>query len=64
MPNGYWIVHVDVTDIEQFNAYVAANVAPLKRYGAKFPMRGGRFEPVEGKSRSRNTVNVHKYTNR
>ena len=56
MPKGYWIVHVDVTDIEQFKIYMAANAAPLKKYGAQFLVRGGKFEPVEGNSRSRNTV--------
>jgi uncharacterized protein (DUF1330 family) len=56
MPKGYWIVHVDVVDQEQFKAYMAANVEPLKKYGARFLVRAGRFETPEGKSRSRNTV--------
>ncbi len=56
MLKGYWIVHVDVTDLEQYKAYMAANAAPLKKYGAQFLVRGGKYETVEGKSRSRNTV--------
>ena len=56
MPKGYWIVHVDVTDMEQFKAYMAANAGALKKYGARFLARAGRFENPEGNSRSRNTV--------
>jgi uncharacterized protein (DUF1330 family) len=56
MPKGYWIVHVDVTDLETYKTYVAANAAPLKQYGARFLVRGGKFETMEGNSRSRNTV--------
>jgi len=56
MPKGYWIVRVDITDPEQYKAYVAANAAPLKKYGARFLVRAGRFENPEGTSRSRNAV--------
>jgi uncharacterized protein (DUF1330 family) len=56
MPKGYWIVRVDVADQEKYKAYVAANAAPLKQYGARFLVRGGRFEAVEGSSRTRNAV--------
>ena len=56
MAKGYWIAHVDVTDDEQYKAYVAANAAPLAKYGARFLVRGGRFERVEGAGRARNVV--------
>ncbi len=56
MPKGYWIVRVDVSDAEQYKAYVAANAEPLKKYGARFVVRGGRFESVEGTTRTRNAV--------
>ena len=56
MPKGYWIGRVDVADQEKFKAYIAANAAPLKQYGARFLVRGGRFEAVEGGSRTRNAV--------
>lgn len=56
MPKGYWIVHVDVNDAEQFKEYAAANVAPLKKYGARFIVRAGRFENPEGTARARNTI--------
>lgn len=56
MPKGYWIIRVDVTDFEQYKAYMAANVEPFKKYGARFLARGGRQEVTEGTGRSRNTV--------
>lgn len=56
MPKGYWIVRVDISDQEKYKAYIAANAEPLKQYGAKFLVRAGRFQSVEGTSRSRNAV--------
>lgn len=56
MPKGYWIVRVDITDQEQYKAYVAANAKPLAKYGARFLVRAGRFENAEGASRTRNAV--------
>ncbi|WP_341887255.1 DUF1330 domain-containing protein [Variovorax sp. YR752] len=56
MPKGYWIARVDVSDPEQYKAYVAANAKPLAMYGAKFLVRGGPFENPEGGARSRNVV--------
>ncbi|WP_280151031.1 DUF1330 domain-containing protein [Piscinibacter sp. XHJ-5] len=56
MTKGYWIVRVDVADPERYKAYIAANAAPLKEYGARFLVRAGRFENPEGSSRPRNAV--------
>lgn len=56
MPKGYWIVRVDIADLEKYKAYIAANGAPLKKYGARFLVRAGRFENPEGTSRTRNAV--------
>ena len=56
MAKGYWVGHVDVTDPEAYKAYVAANAEAFRKYGAKFLVRGGTFEAVAGKSRSRNVV--------
>jgi uncharacterized protein (DUF1330 family) len=56
MAKGYWIVRVDVADQERYKAYVAANAAPLSKYGARFLVRAGRFENPEGTSRARNAV--------
>ena len=56
MAKGYWISRVDVTDPEQYKAYIAANALPLKNFGARFLVRSGRFENPEGASRPRNVV--------
>jgi uncharacterized protein (DUF1330 family) len=56
MPKGYWIVRVDITDQEKYKAYIAANAAPLKKYGARFLVRAGRSENPEGTARGRNAV--------
>lgn len=56
MPNGYWVVRVDVADQEKYQAYVAANAEAFKKHGARFLVRAGRFENVEGASRARNVV--------
>jgi uncharacterized protein (DUF1330 family) len=56
VPKGYWIVRVDVTDQEQFKAYVSANAEALKEYGATFLVRAGTFECPEGNTRARNTI--------
>jgi uncharacterized protein (DUF1330 family) len=56
MAKGYWIARVDVTDADGYQEYVAANAAAFQRYGARFLVRGGRFEAPEGVARSRNVV--------
>lgn len=56
MAKGYWVVRVDIADQEKYKAYIAANAAPLKQYGARFLARGGKYETVEGGSRTRNAV--------
>jgi uncharacterized protein (DUF1330 family) len=56
MAKGYWIVRVDIADLEQYKKYIAANAAPLNKFGAKFLVRGGQYETVEGGSRTRNAV--------
>ena len=56
MPKGYWMVHVTVTDPERYKDYVAANKAPLEKFGAKFIVRGGQYQVVKGRSRERHVV--------
>jgi uncharacterized protein (DUF1330 family) len=56
MPKGYWIVRGDIADPEKYKAYVAANAEPLRKYGARFLVRGGAFQSFEGQSRGRNGV--------
>ena len=56
MAKGYWIARIDIDDLEKYKANVAANAAPLKKHGAIFMVRGGKFENPEGSSRARNVV--------
>ena len=56
MAKGYWIARVDVTDPAGYQEYVAANAAAFAKYGARFVVRGGRFEAPEGTPRARNVV--------
>ncbi len=56
MAKGYWIVRVDIVDMDRYKDYVAANAAPFAKFGARFLARGGRFETPEGTSRGRNAV--------
>jgi uncharacterized protein (DUF1330 family) len=56
MPKGYWIARVDVNNEGGYKPYAAANAAIFKKYGGKFVVRAGKFEGMEGTSRSRNVV--------
>ncbi len=56
MPKGYWIVHVTVTDAAAYDAYRAANAAPLARFGGKFLVRGTPQTVTEGTLRPRTVV--------
>jgi uncharacterized protein (DUF1330 family) len=56
MPKGYWIARVDVADMDVYRRYVEANAAPFREHGARFLVRAGRHEALEGTSRSRNVV--------
>ncbi|MBV8566005.1 MAG: DUF1330 domain-containing protein [Methylobacteriaceae bacterium] len=56
MPKGYWIARVDVSDPEAYKGYVAANAKSFAKFGARFIVRAGRFEAMEGTHRARNIV--------
>ena len=56
MAKGYWIARVDVSNPEGYQKYIAANAAVFSKFGARFVVRGGRFEAPEGQHRSRNIV--------
>jgi len=45
---GYWIAHVNVTNPERYKDYMAANAAPLKKYGARFLVRNGESQVPKG----------------
>ena len=54
--HGYWIAHIDVNDPEGYKNYVAANAMAFRKYGARFLVRAGAHEVVEGDARSRTVV--------
>lgn len=56
MAKGYWIARVDIDDMEKYKKYIAANAAPLAKFGGKFLIRGGDCQEMEGTHRSRNVV--------
>ena len=56
MPKGYWIARVDVHDKEGYAPYAAANPAIFKKFGARFVVRGGKYDVLEGSGRARNVV--------
>lgn len=55
-PKGYWIGHVTVADPAAYAAYREANAAPFAKYGARFLVRGGTQEAMEGDLRQRTVV--------
>lgn len=56
MPKAYWIVRVAVSDSERYPEYLSAAKAAFEKYAARFIVRGGRFEAMEGSHRERNVV--------
>ena len=56
MAKGYWIGRVDVRSDEGYKPYAMGNQAIFKKYGARYVVRGGKFDCVEGNARSRNVV--------
>ena len=53
---GYWIAHVNVTNPERYKDYVAANAEPFRKYGARFLVRNGENQAVEGSLAGRRHV--------
>jgi uncharacterized protein (DUF1330 family) len=56
MAKGYWVVRLDVHNEEGYKPYRAGNAPIFKKFGARFLVRGGKFENPEGTSRSLNVV--------
>ena len=56
MSKGYWIVRVSVQNAEKYPDYLAAAKPAFEKFGAKFLVRGGSYEKMEGASRERNVV--------
>jgi uncharacterized protein (DUF1330 family) len=56
MPKGYWIAHVDVGDPNGYASYVAMLGGIFRKHHARYLIRGGAFESMEGNNRSRHVV--------
>ncbi len=56
MKKGYWMAIVDITDPENYPNYIAANKAAFEKYGARFIVRGGKGEVLEGPPATRMVV--------
>jgi uncharacterized protein (DUF1330 family) len=56
MPKGYWIVRVSVRNADRYPEYLAAARTAFEKFGARFIVRGGKFDTMEGSSRERNIV--------
>jgi uncharacterized protein (DUF1330 family) len=53
---GYWIAHIDVNDPEGYKAYQADVATPFGKFGARYLIRGGRCEMMEGRVPARTVV--------
>lgn len=56
MAKGYWIVRVSVNNPEGYPGYLAAAKPAFEKFGARFLVRGGSYECMEGQARDRNVV--------
>lgn len=56
MSKAYWIVRVSVRDESRYPEYLAAAKPAFDKFGARFIVRGGAFETMEGDARDRNVV--------
>lgn len=53
---GYWVMRIDVDDMETYKSYVAADAVAIAKYEGWFVVRGGRHEGVHGTARARNVL--------
>ena len=56
MPKGYWIAFVTVTDPDAYLGYQEHAPAAFAKFGAKFLVRGGAADTLEGKEWQRHVV--------
>jgi len=56
MAKGYWIVHVDVTDAENYPQYLAQDKLAFDQFKPKMLVRGGQCVGPEGPIRARHVV--------
>ncbi|SFA96373.1 Uncharacterized conserved protein, DUF1330 family [Poseidonocella pacifica] len=51
-----WIAHVHVTDEAAYGEYAKRATGAIADHGGVFLARGGKYEQLEGRDRSRNVV--------
>jgi uncharacterized protein (DUF1330 family) len=56
MAKGYWMFHTTVSDPEIYKKYVERDGEAFAKYGARFLVRGGEFQAVEGSARERHVI--------
>ncbi|MGB3866002.1 MAG: DUF1330 domain-containing protein [Xanthobacteraceae bacterium] len=56
MPKAYWVGRVTIREPDRYPEYVETARPAFERYGAKFLVRGGAFDALEGTPRERNVV--------
>ena len=56
MAKGYLVVHLDVTDPEQFEKYREKVPVTIAQYGGRYLIRGGAMETMEGDELAPRTV--------
>jgi uncharacterized protein (DUF1330 family) len=56
MAKGYWMFHTTVSDPETYKKYVERDGEAFAKYGARFLVRGGEFQAVEGSARERHVI--------
>ena len=54
--SAYWIGNVKVTDEEAYGRYATIATVAIKEHGGIFLARGGKYEQLEGRDRSRNVL--------
>ena len=56
MPKGYIIGHIKVTNPDTYPEYVRRDTPILESFGAKFVVRGGQGQVLEGQAGDRHVV--------
>ncbi|MDJ0823390.1 MAG: DUF1330 domain-containing protein [Paracoccaceae bacterium] len=56
MPKGYIIGHITVNDPEAYQEYIDRDTPILQSFGARFIVRGGQSETVEGAAHNRHVI--------
>lgn len=56
MPKGYWIAFVTITDPDAYLGYQEHAPAAFAKFGAKFLVRGGAADTLEGEEWQRHVV--------